>query len=201
MAGRGPKGAAKRTLLLDTAEKLIVAEGYAAVSTRRVGLEAGVKPPLVHYYFPTTEDLLLAVYERAAQQAHQRTLEALSAPQALQAFWTLSRESAHTSLGTELYALANHRKGIRTEIARTAVDFRASEAEALSRALGERLDQSICDPKALIVLISGISRILVMEEATGLTDGHAEVRALIDWLLKRVARPEPQDEPAEQPAS
>lgn len=196
MAGRGPKGTAKRTLLLDTAERLIVEEGYAAVSTRRVGLEAGVKPSLVHYYFPTTEDLLLAVYGRAAEQAHQRTLEAFAAARPLEAFWKLSRESAHTSLGTELYALANHRKVIRSEIAETGLGFRASEAEALARALGERLDQSICDPKALLILITGISRILVMEKEVGLTDGHAEVEALIDWLLKRVTRKEPSDEPA-----
>jgi AcrR family transcriptional regulator len=201
MAGTGPKGAAKRTLLLDTAEKLIVEEGYAAVSTRRVGLEAGVKPPLVHYYFPTTEDLLLAVYERAAEQAHQRTVEALAAAQPLEAFWKLSKDSAHTSLGTELYALANHRKVIRSEIAETGLGFRKSEAAALSQALGERLDRSICDPKALLILITGISRILVMEEAIGLTDGHAEVGALIEWLLTRVAPNEPGDEAAGPGAS
>lgn len=199
MAGTGAKGAAKRTLLLDTAEKLIVEEGYAAVSTRRVGLEAGVKPPLVHYYFPTTEDLLLAVYERAAEQAHQRTLEALSGARPLEAFWKLSKDSAHTSLGTELYALANHRKVIRSEIARSGQGFRESEAAALARALGDRIDPDVCDPKALLILITGISRILVMEEAIGLTDGHAEVSALIEWLLARAVRSEPEDATAVGP--
>ena len=190
MAGTRPKGSAKRTLLLDTAEKLIVQEGYAAVSTRRVALEAGVKPPLVHYYFPTTEDLLLAVYARAAEQAHKRIGEALSSERPLEAFWALSRDSAHTALGTELYALANHRKTIRSQIAQTGLGFRAEEAAELTRALGADFDRSVCDPVALIVLLSGISRILVMEEAIGLTAGHAEVRALIDWLLQRVRRPQ-----------
>lgn len=186
MAGTGAKGAAKRTLLLDTAEKLIVEEGYAAVSTRRVGLEAGVKPPLVHYYFPTTEDLLLAVYERAAEQAHQRTLEALGSPQPLEAFWKLSKDSAHTSLGTEFYALANHREVIRAEIASSGAPIRDIEVDALTRALGDRIDRSICEPSALLVLIAGISRILVMEEAIGITGGHVEVGRLIDWLLAQV---------------
>jgi AcrR family transcriptional regulator len=191
MAGTGPKGAAKRTLLLDTAEKLIVEEGYAAVSTRRVGLEAGVKPPLVHYYFPTTEDLLLAVYDRAAEQAHQRTLEALSGPGPLEAFWKLSKDSAHTSLGTEFYALANHREVIRAEIARSGAPIREIEFDALTRAVGDRFDRSICEPSALLILIAGISRILVMEEAIGITGGHAEVGKLIDWLLAQVTRQEP----------
>lgn len=195
MAGTRPKGSAKRTLLLDTAEKLIVEEGYAAVSTRRVAQEAGLKPPLVHYYFQTTEDLLLAVYERAAQQAHQRTLEALAQAKPLEAFWTLSRKSAHTSLGTEFYALANHRKQIRSEIADGGLAFRTEEAEALARAVGETFDRSVCDPIGLLVLIAGVSRVLVMEEAVGLTAGHAEARALIDWLLKRIGEGEGAGEP------
>lgn len=191
MAGTRPKGSAKRTLLLDTAEKLIVDEGYAAVSTRRVALEAGLKPPLVHYYFPTTEDLLLAVYQRAAERSHQRTLDALSGASPLEAFWTLSKDSAHTGLGTEFYALANHRKEIRSEIVRTGDAARTAEAEALARALGADLDRGVCDPLGLLVVLTGISRILVMEEAVGVTAGHAEARALIDWLLQRVVRPEP----------
>lgn len=190
MAGRRAKGSAKRTLLLDTAEKLIVDEGYAAVTTRRVALEAGIKPPLVHYYFPTTEDLLLAVYERAADQAHQRALEALAAPNPLEAFWSLSRDSAHSALGTELYALANHRKGIRSRISETGLAMRAGEAAALAGAVGGGLDPQVADAKGLIVLLSGISRILVMEEAIGLTDGHAEVKAIIDRLLARALAPQ-----------
>jgi len=193
MAGTGRKGSEKRTLLLDTAEKLILDEGYAAVSTRRVALEAGVKPPLVHYYFRTTEDLLLAVYDRAAERAHQRALAALSAPEPLEAYWSLSKESAHSGLGTELYALANHRKLIRSEVARTGIANRTAEAEALSRVLGDGIDPSVCSPMAMLVLLSGISRVLVMEEAIGITAGHDEVRALMEWLLVRVRRPEPQE--------
>lgn len=197
MAGTRPKGSAKRALLLDTAEKLIVEEGYAAVSTRRVALEAGLKPPLVHYYFPTTEDLLLAVYQRAAERSHQRTLDALAGAQPLEAFWTLSKDSAHTGLGTEFYALANHRKEIRSEIVRTGDAVRAAEAEALAKALGPDLDRDVCDPMGLLVLLTGISRILVMEESVGVTAGHAEARALIDWLLARVVRPATADDAAQ----
>lgn len=189
MAGTRPKGSAKRTLLLDTAEKLIVEEGYAAVTTRRVALEAGIKPPLVHYYFATTEDLLLAVYQRAHERSHQRILEALSGAKPLEAFWTLSKDSAHTGLGTEFYALANHRKEIRSEIVRTGDAARLAEAEALARALGGDLDRDVADPLGLLVVVTGLSRILVMEEAVGVTAGHAEARALIEWLLTRVVRP------------
>jgi hypothetical protein len=144
----------------------------------------------VHYYFPATEDLLLAVYERAAEEAHRHSLEALSQAKPLEAFWRQCKESAHTGLGTEFYALANHRKMIRSEIAHTGVDYRKSEAETLSQTLGEQLDRDVCTPMGLIVLILGLSRILTMEKAIGVTTGHAEAAALIDWLLQRVQKPD-----------
>lgn len=195
MAGTRPKGSAKRTLLLDTAEQIMVQEGYAAVSTRRVAIEAGVKPPLVHYYFPTTEDLLLAVYQRAVEAARQQAIEALSSDRPLETFWRLSKESAHTGLGTEFYALANHRKVIANEIARSAIDYRASQAEALLQALGGTLDADVAGPSGLIFLITAVSRILVMEEGIGVTAGHDEARAIIDWLLQQVQRKTPQTAP------
>jgi AcrR family transcriptional regulator len=191
MTGRGAKGEARRTLLLDTTEALIVQEGYAAVSTRRVAQEAGVNPSLVHYYYATTEDLLLAVYERAGERTHKRTLEALASPRPLEAFWTLNKDSTHTALGTELYALANHRKLIREDVARMGVALRLDATQALSRAVGTDFDRGVCDPAGLMVVLTGIARMLVMEEATGLTTGHPEARALIEWLIDRVMRKTP----------
>ncbi len=51
-----------RLALLDAAERLLLAEGYAAVTSRRVAAAAGLKHQLVHYYFRTMDDLLLEVY-------------------------------------------------------------------------------------------------------------------------------------------
>ncbi len=47
----GAPDAKNRGVLLDTAEQLMIEEGYAAVTSRRVASEAGLKPQLVHYYF------------------------------------------------------------------------------------------------------------------------------------------------------
>ena len=52
--------AVTRGVLLDATERLMVLEGYAAVTTRRVAGEVGLTAALVHYYFPKTDDLLLA---------------------------------------------------------------------------------------------------------------------------------------------
>src|SRR5580704_6580721 len=57
-----------RAQLLNAAEQLLLDEGYAAVTSRRVGAKAGLKPQLVHYYFRTMEDLFLEVFRRRADE-------------------------------------------------------------------------------------------------------------------------------------
>ena len=53
-------------------------EGYAAVTSRRVAEQAGLKPQLVHYYFRTMDDLFLEMFRRGAdrmQHYHQLALD------------------------------------------------------------------------------------------------------------------------------
>jgi AcrR family transcriptional regulator len=56
---------ALQTQLLDAAEALFGAQGFAATSIRAVADQAGVNPSLVHYYFGNKRDLLMAVLDRA----------------------------------------------------------------------------------------------------------------------------------------
>ena len=69
----GAPDAKNRGVLLDAAEQLLLEEGYAAVTSRRVAEKAGLKPQLVHYYFRTMEDLFLAVFRRRAEEGLERS--------------------------------------------------------------------------------------------------------------------------------
>ena len=44
--------------LLDGAERLLVEQGHAGITTRRLAEAAGVNHGLVHYYFGSNENLL-----------------------------------------------------------------------------------------------------------------------------------------------
>lgn len=175
----------------------MLAEGYAAVSTRRVAKKVGPTPALVHYYFPTTDDLLVAVYRRAVERTQERFSEAVSSKRPLRALWALSTDPACTALAMEFMALANHRKIIRTEIVRSAECFRKMQADALANLpRGEGLN--ICPPLGLSVLIAGISRALVMEEALGIYAGHTQARAFVEGWLRRLEqgrKPRPEFKP------
>jgi TetR/AcrR family transcriptional regulator len=182
----GAEDSKSRSALLDAAQTLMLEEGYAAVTSRRVAAKAGLKPQLVHYYFRTMDDLFLALFRRGAERNLERQARALASDQPLRALWAFSREPDGVALTVEFTALANHRKTIRAEIAAYAEQFRRQQAEALTevfRSYG--IDPEQLPPEAMLVLMSSIARFLVMEEALGLTTGHAETLALVERELAR----------------
>jgi AcrR family transcriptional regulator len=58
------RGLETRSRVLDTAERLIAAEGYATVSLRRITQAAGANVAAVNYYFESKHALLEAIFVR-----------------------------------------------------------------------------------------------------------------------------------------
>lgn len=192
----GSENSETRHLLIDITERLMVEEGYAAVGVRRVAREAGVTPALVLYYFRTLDDLFLAVMRRGLEAELERQTSILKSDDPMRALWALSGHPG-TTLITEFMALANHRKAIRAEVIDNAVRLREAQLQSLTQAVEDgRLDLSGTSPMAVLVLTTAVSRVLVTEEAMGLTYGHAETVALIERLLRRFGERTSDDEPA-----
>lgn len=193
-AATKPKPNSKREAslnkILSTAEKLMLEEGYAAVSTRRVAKDAGLKPSLVHYYFATTDDLFLTLFRRAADRELQKLDEALLAPQSLQNLWTTYRNQNQNALAMEFMALANHRKAIREEIATLTEQTRTRRAEVLSKLIDiEAIKPEACSAAGLTVLLIGVARTLVMENSLGISLGHDEANQFVEWWLQQLEKP------------
>jgi AcrR family transcriptional regulator len=186
----GAEDSATRAALLDAALALMVEEGYAAVTSRRVAAKAGLKPQLVHYYFRTMDDLFLALVRQGAEQALERQAQALASPQPLRALWAFSTDPTGVALTTEFSALSNHRPEIQAEWARCAEEFRRRQVEALTTVLADYgVDDEAYPPEAVIVLINSVSRIIGMELAFGMTAGHAETQAVVERLLTHYEGP------------
>src|SRR5580692_3185069 len=100
-------------------------EGYAAVSVRRVAKSAGVSSTLLHYYYPTADDLLVALYRHSSEKDLEQLHQALKAADPIQALWNYQTDAARTALGVEFLALANHRKMVKSEISRFAEHARS----------------------------------------------------------------------------
>jgi AcrR family transcriptional regulator len=63
-SSRGAKREATTLAILDAAEKLFSERGFAAVSVRDIGQEAGVSHALVHRYLGTKQEIYRAVLRR-----------------------------------------------------------------------------------------------------------------------------------------
>ena len=184
----GTETSKTRGVLLDAAEKLMLEEGYAAVTSRRLAARAGLKPQLVHYYFRTMDDLFLALFRRRAEQGLERQARALDSAQPLWSLWDLSRDPRGTALTMEFTALANHRKAIQAELSASAERYRAELLEAFRSVLSRyEIDQTEYPPVVCAVLLTSISTFLVIEQVMlGMSTGHAETVAFVEDVIRRL---------------
>lgn len=177
-----------RALILDATEKLMIEQGYAAVSSRRIGQELGLNAATIHYYYPATDDLFIALHRRMTERQLAALEPVLASGDPLIALWEFQSGSTQTALGVEFLALANHRKAIGGILAAATDASRTAAAAAIERAVGEiALGPEQVSPLALGTILVAIGRLLANEERVGITSGHREVRALVVSLLAHAA--------------
>jgi len=173
-----------RDALLDAAQAVMVREGYAAATTRKVAGEAGVNSALVSYYFGSLDGMFVELFRRRAEQSFERLGDALASDQPLWSFWELVHDPSSSALTMEFIALANHREAIREEIAQHSRRFRLAQLDALTDVLdGYGVDPQAWPAAVIIVVLSGISRYLLMEKAFDVDIGHAETEAMVTKYL------------------
>jgi AcrR family transcriptional regulator len=186
----GAETSKTRTHLLETAERIMVDDGYAAVTYRALAAKAGVTAGLVQYYFPTLDDLFIAMLRQRTDRTFSRLVEALRlhADEPLRAVWELNRDDTTAALMTEFLALANHRKNIRAEVALVTSRFRKAQLEALKAKwpeyglLNEELSPALC-----IFLLQAIPKMILLENAIGeVTVAHAQVLKLVNQYIDRI---------------
>ena len=184
----GAEGSQVRARFVDAVEAILSEEGYHGISARQVASKAGLKTQLLYYYFRTMDDLLLATFKRRTERARARLAEEVTADQPIQAIWKNLTSTVDGKLAFEFVALANHHDGIRQEVARFMTESRRMEAAAIERQFKQKgIDMGPVTPSAAALIMYSVSLILRREEATGITEGHDAVLALMDWVLKRVS--------------
>jgi len=179
----------RRTEILDATERLMVRSGYAAVSTRQVAREIGIKPSLVHYYFPTTDDLFLSLFRRGVEREAEKLDEAAQSPQAVAALWSTYCNQQRMALAVEFMALANHREAIRAEIVSSTRRERRRRAKLLSSMLDMKaLQPAGCSAAGLSLLLIAVARSLIMEDGLGIDLGHRDASRFVEYWLGTLAK-------------
>jgi len=174
----------KRSRVLDATEEIMLEDGYAAVSSRRVAARAGINPPLVHYYFGTLDDLFVAVLRRRAVVNVERLTEALESERPLRAWWDLASDPRGAALFVELIAAGNHRPALRAALGEFAREVRHMQMERLGPLLGEYgLDADVFPPALVAAAVQGLAFGLVTDQVAGHDTATDEARAGMDRLI------------------
>jgi AcrR family transcriptional regulator len=188
---RRPRSATpeKRRRLLDAAEQIMLKDGYAAVTTRRVEAEAGLK---LHYHFGTLDDLFIAVVRRRGESNVARLADALASPEPLRAWWRLVSEPRGNTLLVELTAAANHRPAVQAEVARFAREVRRMQIEALDAMLDDYgIDRATFPPALVAAAVQGLAFAMTHDQVAGFDTAHEQAAAamarLVDQLEQRRA--------------
>ena len=162
-----------RARIVEAAKAILSREGYENASIREIAQEANVARSLLHYYFKTKEDLLVAVAQAAAAELGQRMAQLrdeTSGSDMADAAFQLHRQRVGSDpdwygLRYDLFALAlrkpafrdevaqllrGARHGIKAGLARSNVSRTAEQDEALAAILAACFDglalQKLVDP-------------------------------------------------------
>lgn len=171
----------KRRRLLDAAERIMVRDGYAAVTSRRVEAEAGLK---LHYHFGTLDDLFIAIVHRRGESNLALMRDALAAPDPLRAWWRLASERRGNTLLVELTAAANHRPALQAEVATYAREVRRLQIEALTSLLDEYgIDRDLFPPALVAASMQGLAFAMAHDEVAGYDTAPREASEAMARLL------------------
>lgn len=106
--------------ILEAARRRLVEEGYARLSTRQIAAEAGVNHALIHYYFGTKDQLVLAVLDEANRGLLARQSSMYETPGGFAEKWARARAyyeedlaSGFVRLQMELWAASFSNPGLR----------------------------------------------------------------------------------------
>ncbi len=181
---RGVETSATRAKLIAAAALLIVEEGYAAVTARRVASRAGLKPQLVHYYFPTMDDLLVGVIRQRGDLHLERLAKVVVSENPLNAVWKIGRDKESALMSMQLLALAAHRKAIRTEVRRYTEQLRLLQTAALERHLAVMRIKPTIAPITMTLVASSVANLMLLEAVLGVSLGHSQTRSAVEQYLK-----------------
>jgi AcrR family transcriptional regulator len=151
--------------IVSAAQRCLARDGYANSSIKDIAHEAGVAPGLIHYYFDSKEDLLIAAVRETAVryrgeffgQLRNYTNPRAGLTNAIE--WAgrkLKEDPAWFLLIMELYNLSLHDEKVRVELISMLREERALVTEAVSAILATTPEQLGVSAELLGTLILAV---------------------------------------------
>lgn len=196
MATRPTRSASGRAdtenAFLDAAERLLIEDSYARITTRRLAAAAGLNHGLVHYYFGSMEEVFVRALERFTIRLveRQRAMYAADVPfiekwRTATSYLEQDLAAGYPKIWLELQALGWNRPDIRERVARVNAEWRSVLMEAFASAVEEYgLETASVPLEAWVSLVMTVNQGIELERLSAISDGHVELLGAVDrWLL------------------
>ena len=190
-----PEPSDTRAKLLTAAVKLLVRNGYFRLSTREIAAEAGVNHALVHYYFGTKDQLVIAALDEANRVLVSRQERMYTAPGGFAEKWALARTfyaddlaSGFVRLQTELWAASISNPRLREEVLPRLREWQRVVHAAVQEALAAyRLDLPISS-EVIATWIVGFWAGMEFAMLAGMTDEQGHFTEALDAMQRLLER-------------
>ncbi len=198
-----PRGA-NRANLIQAAFTVLSERGYEATTIKTVAQAAGVAPGLIHYYFASKEELLIAVVEDAAERYASEMAgvrASLSPAQALSAAAEarkerVEREPDRERLRFELLALALRHPSLRPAAARVLSTGREGITRLFASVAGSDVTGDTSDtsdtsdgmPAVFLAILDGVALQRLVDPDFDLDAAYQAIERLAQCIL--VERPD-----------
>lgn len=184
----GREDSATRTRLLDATQQLMVEAGFAAVTSRRIAERVGLTHQSVFYYFGSLDELFIALIHRNGEEFRARLRSTMETDSPIRALWTIACDRESAVIELELKAMSVHNDKVRAAMAENLQAFRRIAVEHLSARLPDRWAGEPAVAWALVTVLEGVGRHLVLDESLAMTEGHSETLAIVDEAIEWVKR-------------
>ena len=184
----GAQNSAGRDAILKAAILVLQEDGASGLTASSVARKAGVKAHMVHYYFRSIEELVLALIKQHGALGLKNTARAIASDEPLRALWEIETSYRWMSVAMELSSFAMRRDDMRAEMMRYIEDMRSLQAEGIERHFQLRGIECPIPPMALTIMVAGIARQIVREKEFNVSLGHSEMAAVVEDFLASLTR-------------
>lgn len=184
----GSQTSAARDAILKAAAKVLQEEGAGSLTAGSVAKRAGVKAHMVHYYFRSIDDLVLALVRQHGALGLKNTARAIASDEPLRALWEIEIAYKWSIVAMELGMFAARHEAVGAEMTRSIQDIRTLQAEGIKRYFQLRGIDCPISPMALTIMIAGIARQMVREKEFNVSLGHEEMTAVVEAFLEQLPK-------------
>jgi len=155
-----PKSSETATRILQAAYRRLATDGYARLNMRDVATEAGVNHALIHYYFGSKDQLVIAVLDEANRRLLERQTQMYTTPDDFVAKWAQARAFYEQDLASgfvrvqmELWAASLSNETLREQFVPRFMAWHRVIEDAVREALAHYRLELPVSPEALATWI------------------------------------------------